>query len=147
MWTSTCTNSLGCADLRGQVCISLWPVLNIYIFPKQGSDYVITCLEAFDDDYSCLLGSKWLWLFIVLCQIKLTIKWDLPFIRKRVRPGSSLQGSSSLLRAHRGSSENRRHGSLTTSNWSLKQRWCKLMQTSVRKSKSSLRQAVKKWPV
>ena len=118
----------------------------IYIFPKQGSDYIIICLEAFDDDCSCLLGSKWLWLFIIPCQMKLTIKWDLPFIRERVR-GWRQPGSSLLLGAHRGSLEDRSRGSPTTSSWNLKQRWCKSMQTSVRKSKASLRQAVKKWPV
>lgn len=79
--------------------------------------------------------------------MKMTIKWDLPFIRERVRPVWSQQGSRLLLGAHRGSLEDRSQGSLTTSNWNLKQRQCKFMQTSVRKSKASLRQAVKKWLV
>ena len=80
----------------------------------------------------------------LFCQMKLTIKWDLPFIRKGVRPGSSQQGSSLLLRAHRGSLEDRSQGSLTTSKWRLKQRWRKVMQTNVKKSQASLRYAVKK---
>lgn len=34
------------------------------IFPKQNSDYIITCLKAFDDDYCSILGSRWLCLFV-----------------------------------------------------------------------------------
>lgn len=68
----------------------------------QSSVYIIRCLKTFDDDCNCLLGRKWLW-FVFLGQMKLTVKWDLPFIRNRVRPGLSQQGSCMLVAAHWGS--------------------------------------------
>ena len=111
MWASICSPALGHAEFRGKSVVHygqfkyiyIYIYTYIYIFPKQSSDYVTTYLKAFDDDYCCVPGRKWLCLFIILCQRELAIRWDLPFIRKRVKSGLSWQGSSLLLRAHWGS--------------------------------------------
>lgn len=63
MWTSICTHAQG-PEILGANLYFITARLKMYIFPPKSSDYVITCLKGFDGDYHCLLGSKWLWLFI-----------------------------------------------------------------------------------